>query len=334
MLSICVTYYNQEKYVSRSLDSIFAQNLKSDFEVLIGDDGSQDGTVKVVEEYQKKYPDKLKLYIMPREPESNYLSVERASLNRLNLLQNASGNYICFLDGDDSYCDYSFMQAAIDDLDQDNTIIGVAHNYITVNTDKNEYHENLIYKKYIELKDYVYSMYIHVGAIVFRCPEKKELERNIRLHAFDDNDITYFFLNKGKLLYKNVNVYNYYSNADSICSSINTFEMKLLNAISYELLKQLIDSKHFQLFFRYFDTIFFVYKNRKELKTGKYEKWIKWCKDINLNLKILNLDNKCIAYRIFYSFYMHLIYILEHLYYKFFNVIHKIKHLYNRLVRN
>ena len=37
MLSILVTYYNQEKFVKRSLDSIFNQRLTEDFEVLVGD---------------------------------------------------------------------------------------------------------------------------------------------------------------------------------------------------------------------------------------------------------------------------------------------------------
>ena len=96
MLSILVTYYNQQQYVSRSLDSIFAQNITEPFEVLVGDDGSQDDTVKIVKEYQERYPDIIKLFVMPRDLSVKYSAVERASANRLNLLQNCKGDYVCF----------------------------------------------------------------------------------------------------------------------------------------------------------------------------------------------------------------------------------------------
>ena len=289
-LSILVTYYNQEKFVSRSLDSIFSQNIKSSFEVLVGDDGSQDNTVNIVKQYQKKFPDKIKLFIMPRDINKKYFSVERASLNRINLLKNASGEYVCFLDGDDDYCNNDFMQCAIDELDNNSKNVGIAFNYVTVNeSGLKVFNEKIVNKNYITLKDYLKDLYIHVGAIVFRKPHLNELKEVTRLKSFDDNGITYFFLNKGIILYRNINVYNYHSNNDSICHQIDDIEMKLLNAIDYHVLKQIIKRNHFLLFIRYFDTRFYIFKNIKKLFTqnkkikNEYIKWEEFCNDICIN---------------------------------------------------
>ena len=65
-VSFLVTYYNQKEYVKQSMESILAIDKPCDWEILVGDDGSTDGTIEVVNEYIKQYPSQIKLYIMPR----------------------------------------------------------------------------------------------------------------------------------------------------------------------------------------------------------------------------------------------------------------------------
>mgnify|MGYP000790527680 FL=1 len=48
-VSVLVTFYNQEDYVDEALQSVFDQKCDFDFEVLIGDDGSTDGTITEME---------------------------------------------------------------------------------------------------------------------------------------------------------------------------------------------------------------------------------------------------------------------------------------------
>lgn len=293
VISFLVTYYNQEKYVKRSLDNIFKQQLRCDFEIIVGDDGSTDNTLNIVRQYQEQYPNKIRIIVQKRDKNLSQLSVERASQNRLAILNEAKGKYVCFLDGDDSYCNFTFIQSAIDDLEKFNEYIGVAHNHVVVKNDKTIESQRINFNRnIITLKDYIDSLYIHVGAIVFRKPEKNQIEKVELLHSFDDNDITYFFLNSGNLLYKNIDVYNYFSNDDGICSSINIFEMKLLNAIDYQIIKQIITKNHFALFVRYFNSMFYVYKNREKLNDPKYEKWIEWCKRIKVTIPYVMKKHK------------------------------------------
>lgn len=306
MLSFLVTYYNQQDYVSRSLNSIFKQNLTDDFEVLVGDDGSSDDTVSRVEEFQKKYPRKIKIFIQPRE-QKNYLSVIRASQNRLNLLLHAGGEYVCFLDGDDEYCDFDFAQQAVDELKKNPAAVGVAHNHVDVAKDgEKKLHHNITDRDFITLKDYAKNLYIHVGAIIFRRPKPEELSEIIKLQAFDDNNITYFFLNRGNLLYRNIDVYSYHSNENSICSSADVLEMKLLNAVDYAVIKKIIQKAHFTLFLRYFDTRFYVYKNRNLLDEQKYQKWKAWAMSRSIDYMILEWKELSVAKKVSIKFVMHI----------------------------
>mgnify|MGYP004598044527 CR=1 FL=1 len=71
-VSFLVTYYNQKEYVKQSLDSILAIDKPCDWEILIGDDGSSDGTIEEVNTYVERYPDNVKLYVMPRENGKKY----------------------------------------------------------------------------------------------------------------------------------------------------------------------------------------------------------------------------------------------------------------------
>ena len=50
LVSVLVTVYNRERYLAASLDSVLAQTMR-DFEVIIVDDVSTDGSVEIARNY-------------------------------------------------------------------------------------------------------------------------------------------------------------------------------------------------------------------------------------------------------------------------------------------
>lgn len=300
MLSILVTYYNQEKYVARSLDSIFSQKLSEEFEVLIGDDGSNDGTCKIVHEYESKYPEKIRLFIQPRDNSKKYNPVERASKNRLGLLKNAKGDFVCFLDGDDEYCDNTWLQESIDILKNNNKLVGVAHNYKETYEDGSEVIPKGIHGySYITAKLYCKQLYTPAGTIVFRKNFSDDnYEKLIELKSFDDNDITFYFLNYGDLYCEDKIVYNYYQNSGSIWNSTNDLEKSVINAIDYEIIKKMLHRYHKYLLLKYFCALYYCFKNKIELSDYKYEKYKNQCVKDGLMIRILNWKNTKIMLKI------------------------------------
>ena len=53
LISVIIAIYNAEKWISRMIDSVLNQSLK-DFELLLVDDGSNDGTADILDDYAQK----------------------------------------------------------------------------------------------------------------------------------------------------------------------------------------------------------------------------------------------------------------------------------------
>lgn len=98
-ISVIMPAYNVEKYVKKSLDSLFGQSFHN-FELIFINDGSTDKTGDIVNEFKNKYKDKI--YV---------INVENGGQSRArNIgLENAKGEYIVFLDSDD-YIETDYLE--------------------------------------------------------------------------------------------------------------------------------------------------------------------------------------------------------------------------------
>lgn len=92
-VSVCVVTYNQDKYIRQCLQSIVDQRTSFDFEVIVGDDCSTDGTPVIVREFVERYPDIVRGIF--REKNIG------AARNYLDVHNSASGEFIAHMDGDD-----------------------------------------------------------------------------------------------------------------------------------------------------------------------------------------------------------------------------------------
>ena len=55
----CITY-NHEKYIRKALEGFVRQETNFNYEVLVHDDASTDGTSGIIKEFEEKYPDIIK----------------------------------------------------------------------------------------------------------------------------------------------------------------------------------------------------------------------------------------------------------------------------------
>ena len=93
-IQILMSTYNGEKYLRSQLNSIIAQTVQ-DMTLLIRDDGSTDGTIKIVQEYQRQYS-----WISYYQGEN--IGVQRSFLE---LIQNSDpkADYVALSDQDDEW---------------------------------------------------------------------------------------------------------------------------------------------------------------------------------------------------------------------------------------
>ena len=98
-LSIIVPLYNSEKYLPKCLDSLMSQDIpEQDYELILVDDGSPDGSRRIAEEYASRHSNIVVL------TQSN----KGTSGARNTGIRRAGGKYLCFVDPDDFVLENSF----------------------------------------------------------------------------------------------------------------------------------------------------------------------------------------------------------------------------------
>ena len=91
-VSVFVPTYNQKAFVHEAIESILIQDYPN-LEIVVGDDGSVDGTQEILLEYKEKYPELFKLILSPRN--------EGITANCNKILKECTGEYIALFAGDD-----------------------------------------------------------------------------------------------------------------------------------------------------------------------------------------------------------------------------------------
>lgn len=103
-VSVIVPVYNAEKYLVKCLDTLVNQTL-DDIEILLVNDGSKDGSLSILKEYEQRFPEKIKVF----DKENG----GQASARNL-AIKEASGEYIGCVDADD-YVDTDMFRLLYDE---------------------------------------------------------------------------------------------------------------------------------------------------------------------------------------------------------------------------
>lgn len=125
MVSVVCPTYNQAKYIRQGLDSILHQKTTFPVEILIGEDCSPDSTNEILKEYEKEYPDRLRVF----HREKNL----KQSRNVYDLFMHSCGKYMIILDLDDYWTDEYKLQKQVDFLESHPEYIGTAHDFDLIN---------------------------------------------------------------------------------------------------------------------------------------------------------------------------------------------------------
>lgn len=314
-ISFLVTYYNQEKFVRCSLDSILRLGSGFPYEILVGDDGSSDDTCQIVQEYVDKYPS-VRLFRTENGKTDDLPPLNRASLNRLNLLSHAKGQYFMILDGDDYYYENASLDEGFKILDLHPDIVGCAHDFVKEypGTAKRENPKRVPKYGYLSTEKYIKYHYLPAGVFIFRnvfSEEKiKILEKN---RNFDDVVIPIYMSQFGQIFHIKKLLYIYIQTADSMWLGTNDGLKKALKSWEdFEVIKRIAPMFTYPMFLKRFSALKYLFKHRGKVpeelgmdKFVKIENTLKnqFIRDI-LSWKDLSLKKRIKNTLKFYFFYI------------------------------
>ncbi len=111
LVEVLLATYNGEQFLREQIESILAQDY-APLHVLARDDGSDDQTVAILEEYAQRYSDRFR--VLPASPGTG-----SARDNFLRLMQSSRARYVCFSDQDDVWLrdKVSRTKQAMDELE-------------------------------------------------------------------------------------------------------------------------------------------------------------------------------------------------------------------------
>ena len=205
LISFVVPCYNSSSYMHHALDTIL--EIKEDIELIIVNDGSTDDTLKIAKEYQKKYPQVIK--VIDKENGGHGSGVNAG-------LGIASGKYFKVVDSDD-WVDASSLKKVVATLKkQDIDMLIVNYVYEKEGSPKemgylNVFKENEIFT-WQEVGHFKVSEYLLMHSVFYKTSLLKEIHLTLPEHTFYvDNIFVYYPLPFVKTMYYlNVPLYRYF----------------------------------------------------------------------------------------------------------------------------
>ena len=160
LLTISIAAYNVERYIANTLGSLIKSRYIDELEVLVIDDGSNDNTCKIANEYEKKYPNTIKVV---HKKNGGYGSTVNYSLSV------ATGKYFKLLDGDDFF-DNDGLDKLVDEIRISNVDV-IFNAYNKIYSDKNIERvgfKNIQYNIDLNISDININYYIAMHAFTFK----------------------------------------------------------------------------------------------------------------------------------------------------------------------
>lgn len=245
-LSVIVPCYNTYEYLPTCIKSIIA-NKVDDMEIILVNDGSQDGTLDVIKEYARKYPKIIK-----------YIDKKNGGLSdaRNAGLKEAKGDYIAFIDSDD-YIDSNMLTemlkkalSGIFDIVTCDIKMIYSNHEICVNPG---YCKDLLNKE--EIKNVMYKFYPAACNKIY----KKELFRKLKFKKgilYEDIEFMYRLLpNVNSIGVVSGVYYNYLQREDSITYTYNERLYDFVN--NFDSIFEYYESNN--IFLEYKDELEYVY---------------------------------------------------------------------------
>jgi glycosyltransferase involved in cell wall biosynthesis len=110
VVSVLMITFNHREFIGEALESAVTQITDFDYEIVVGDDASSDGTQDIILDFQHRYPDKIRALLHP---------VNLGCLGKKNLVKTlftCRGEYIALLEGDDYWTTPHKLQMQVDFL--------------------------------------------------------------------------------------------------------------------------------------------------------------------------------------------------------------------------
>lgn len=219
LVSVLIVVRNDVVYIIKALDSLLNQKFASDqYEIIIVDGGSTDGTIDIISQYIDKYPNRIKLLDNPKKTLAPGWNIG---------INNAKGNVIVRIDSH-SYVPDDFLQKNVETLKAINDaacvggpIISIGDNFLSkaiavvlscpfgIGNSKFRYSKKAEYVDTVAYGAYRKEVFSEVGLFDESLNRNQDLDMHSRIRK------------KGWKFYLTPDIYSYYIVRSSLRKFVN-----------------------------------------------------------------------------------------------------------------
>ncbi len=286
-LSIVVAVYNLEKYLPRCLDALVNQTLQ-EIEILCVDDGSTDSAPQIIDEYEKKYPEKVKAF---HKPNGGEFTTRNYGLER------TKGEYVTFVDTDD-YVELDWAEklyTAAKENDADLAVCGFER--IDLETNKtiatNMTNFGRTVKNIVPNDDYL----LFINPAPWNKVYKREKIKDLRFLPFRGFNDTMFlascYTKMEKIAFIPNVLYHYFLRYDSQIHSVNKQDVENLKKYLLEVKKLYIETNKYEEMKYILDTFAFLHLGTSVMYRVSYDNTVNIKKELKETIEYLdnNFEN-------------------------------------------
>lgn len=226
-LSILVITHNQYALLPRCIDSLLKQKMDFNYEIIIGDDRSTDGTWELVKSYEKQNPNLIIGYQINSDDCNPTVLSERSGYNRTIAYSKSRGKYFAEVDGDDYLIGKDVYQKQVELLDAHPECSLCMQNLISLNDGDSIENGKLWFEQFkfhngqiISAADYIQKyLFIQHQAFVYRKNLNVDPVSILGKH-YEDTTITLHQLQFGSIIFLDRHDYVCVRYKESINSSL------------------------------------------------------------------------------------------------------------------
>lgn len=250
-VSIIVPVYNSEKTLKRCLESLINQSYKN-IEILLINDGSQDGSIDICNEYAKK---ESRIVLISQD------NAGVSSARNVGIL-NSTGKFLSFVDSDDFVAN-TFIEKLHDSIVKTSSDMAICNFWIE-NCKRNYLKNSLDFDDNFNITpEKFYENFKRFGGFLWNKMFKKTMINNLMLdtnihYCEDELFVTEYVEKVKKISYTAIPIYHYCINHDGASSwkSWNTKKITIINAKKRIL--SILKKYDFNIYKEYYLNYFFI----------------------------------------------------------------------------
>ncbi len=238
LLSVCLITYNHVNYIEQAIEGVLMQQVDFSFELVIADDFSTDGTRELLLEYQKKYPERIRLILQ----NSNVGAYQ----NWKDLIFYPRSKYIAYFEGDDYWTDSDKLQKQVDFLEANDDFAICFHRVYELAEGKAPELSNLntsINQETYTINDIAKGNFMYTPSVIFRNRFLKEFPSWMKDSPIGDYPLHMLNAQYGKIKYfpDIMAVYRKHAGGSWSHHNIMVNNVKMVRVIDYLLSEDFSD---------------------------------------------------------------------------------------------